>query len=135
MGWLARKSVEHQLRNTTYGVRKLVAAADVLTAAWNAGGQPTQEALSEFQRRKDKLVTDMLGTVGIAQLRRTVIEPELESLRAHADARSAVISVCDWIAKQTASDGLAETYSDDEIIALASQSRRGAIARLLGVAD
>lgn len=135
MGWLARRSVEHQLRNTTFGVRKLVAAADVLTAAWDAGGQPTQEELSEFQRRKNKLVTDMLGTVGIAQLRRTVIEPELESLRAHADARSAVISVCDWIAKQTASDGLAETYSDDEIIALASQSRRGAIARLLGVAD
>ena len=135
MGWLARKSVEHQLRNTTYSVRKLVAAADVLTAAWNAGGQPTQEALSEFQRRKNKLVTDMLGTVGIAQLRRTVIEPELESLGAHADARSAVICVCDWSAEQTASPGLAETYSDDEIIALVSQSRGGAIARLLGVAD
>ena len=57
MGWLARKSAEHQLRNTAYGLRKLVAAADLLTAAWDAGGQPTGETLAEFQRCKNKLVT------------------------------------------------------------------------------
>ena len=136
MGWIARKSVEHQLRNTTYGLRKLVAAADVLTAAWDAGGQPTPEALAEFQRRKNKLMTDVLGTIGIAQLRRVVIEPELEALQAHADARSAALSVCDWIAEQTGeADRPAETFSDDEIIAMISRSRRGSIARLLGVAD
>ena len=137
MGWFARKSVEHQLRNTIYGLRKLVAAADVLTAAWGAGGEPTPEALAEFQRRKNKLVTDMLGTIGVAQLRRLVIEPELDALQAHADGRSAVLSVCDWIAEQTgeALGRPAETFSDDEVIAMVSRSRRGAIARLLGVAD
>ena len=137
MGWFARRSAEHQLRNTTYGLRKLVAAADVLTAAWDAGGEPAPEALAEFQRRKNKLVTDMLGTVGIAQLRRLVIEPELDVLQAHADARSAVLSVCDWIAEQTgeALDRPAEAFSDDEVIAMVSRSRRGSIARLLGVAD
>ena len=88
MRWIVRKSVEHQLRNTTYSLRNLVAAADVLTAAWDAGGQPTPEALAEFQRRKNKLSMDMLGTIGIAQLRRVLIEPELDALQAHADARS-----------------------------------------------
>ena len=137
MGWLARKSAEHQLRNTTYGLRKLVATADVLTAAWHAGGQPTPEALAEFQNRKNKLVTDMLGTIGIAQLRRVVIEPELDALQAHADARSAVLSVCDWIAEQTGEppERPAQTFSDDEVIAMVSRSRRGPIARFLRVAD
>ena len=137
MGWIVRKSVEHQLRNTTYGLRKLVSAADVLTAAWDADGQPTPEALAEFQRRKNKLGTDMLGTIGIKQLRRVVIEPELDALQAHADARSAVLSVCDWIAEQTGETQgpPAETFSDDEVIAMVSRSRRGSIARFLGVAD
>ena len=137
MGWIARKSVEHQLRNTTYGLRKLVAAGDVLTAAWDAGGQPAPGALTEFQRRKNKLVTDMLGPIGIAQLRRVLIEPELDALQTHPDARSAVLSVCDWIAQQTddAPDGSAATFSDEEIAAMISQSRRGLVARLLRVAD
>ena len=55
MGWIARKSVEHQLRNTTYGVRKLVAAANVITATWDADEEPTTEALVEFKRRKQKI--------------------------------------------------------------------------------
>ena len=65
------------------------------------------------------------------------IEPELDALQAHADARSAVLSVCDWIAEQTgeALGRPAETFSDDEVIAMVSRSRRGSIARLLGVAD
>ena len=49
----------------------------------------------------------------------------------------AVLSVCDWIAEQTGDvgDPPAETFSDDEIIAMSSRSRRGPIARLLGVTD
>ena len=88
MGWIARKSVEHQLRNTTYGVRKLVAAANVITGTWDADEEPTTEALAEFKRRKQKLATDMLGVVGIVQLRHVLIEPELDALDAHSDARS-----------------------------------------------
>ena len=137
MDWIARKSVEHQLRNATFGVRKLVAAADVLTAAWDSGGHPTPEALVEFERCKNRLVTDLLGVAGIEQLRRVLIAPELDALHAHADARSAVLSVCDWIAKQTgdAPDDSAARFSDDEITAMISQSRRGFVARLLGVGD
>ena len=78
MSWIERKSVESQLRNTTYGVHQLVAAANVLTAAWGAGKQPSPEALAEFQRRKNKLVSDMHGLAGVSQLRRVLIEPELE---------------------------------------------------------
>ena len=136
MEWIKRKSVLHQLRNTTFGVRKLVEAANVLTAAWDSGGQPTPEALAEFERRKNKLVSDMLGGFGVTQLRRVLIEPELDALQAHPDARSAVLSVCDWIAKQTddAPDG-SSTFSDEEITAMIPQSRRGVVARLLGVAE
>ena len=136
MEWIKRKSVLHQLRNTTFGVRKLVETANVLTAAWDSGGQPTPEALAEFERRKNKLVSDMLGGFGVTQLRRVLIEPELDALQAHPDARSAVLSVCDWIAKQTddAPDG-SSTFSDEEITAMIPQSRRGVVARLLGVAE
>ena len=137
MRWIARKSAEHQLRNTTYGLRKLVATADLLTAAWDAGGQPTPETLAEFQRCKNKLVTDMLGVIGIVQLRRVVIEAELDTLQAHPDARSAVLSVCDWIAKRSGDvpDRSTATFSDEEITAMISQSRRGLVARLLGVTE
>ena len=135
MGWIARKSIEHQLRNTTVGVRNLVAAANVLTAAWDAGGQPTPAALAEFERRKNKLVSDMLGVVGVAQLRRVLIEPELDALQAHTAARSAVLSVCEWITKQTgdAPDRSPATFSDEEVTALISRSRRGLVARLLRI--
>ena len=137
MGWIARKSVEHQLRNTTYGVRKLVAAANVITAAWDADKGPTTEALAEFKRRKQKLAMDMLGIVGIVQLRRVLIEPEIDALYAHSDARSAVISLCDWTVKQVgdAPDRPAATFSDDEITAMVTQSRHGLVARLLGITD
>ena len=136
MSWIERKSVESQLRNTTYGVHQLVAAANVLTAAWGAGKQPSPEALAEFQRRKNKLVSDMHGLAGVSQLRRVLIEPELEALQAHPDARSAVLSVCDWIAKQTGdTSGSGTTFSDEEITAMISRSRRGFVARLLGVGE
>ena len=137
MGWITRKSVEHQTRNTTYGVRSLVAAANVLTAAWDADEEPSAAALAEFQRRKNKLVSDMLGVIGVAQLRRVLIEPELDTLQAHPDARSAVLSACDWLAKQTSdvSDHSPDTFSDEEVAALVSRSRRGLVARLLRVAE
>ena len=136
-GWIARKSVEHQLRNTAYGVRKLVAAANVLIAVWDTGDQPTSEALTELNRRKEKLAADMLGIVGIVQLRRVLIEPELDALDARADARSAVLSLCDWFAKQagTSPDVSVPTFSDDEITAMIQNSRRGFVARLLDVTD
>ena len=89
MGWIARKSVEHQLRNTTYGVRKLVAAANVITATWDADEETDHRGVGLSSRgRKQKLATDMLGVVGIVQLRHVLIEPELDALDAHSDARS-----------------------------------------------
>ncbi len=137
MSRITSKSVEHQLRNTTLRLRNLVAAADVLTAAWDAGGKPTPGALTSFQECKNKLALDTRGVVGIVQLRRVLIEPELDALQTHPDARSAVLSLCDWIAEQTrdAPDRSAETFSDEEITTMISQSRRGFFARLLGVTE
>ena len=133
MKWLKRKSAEHQLRNTIFRVRKVVAAADVLTAAWEAGGQPTPEAVSAFQTQKNKLVTDMLGGVSVEQLRRTVIEPELLALRAHKDACSAVLSVCDWMIKGGTDQATETVFSDAEIAEILSKSREGWVARFLEV--
>ena len=133
MKWLKRKSVEHQLRNTVFRVRKVVAAADVLTAAWESGGQPSSEALRAFQSQKNKLVSDMIGVVEIDQLRRTVIEPELLAVQAHKDACSAVLSVCDWMVKQAKGQSTKAVFSDDEIAEILSKSRRGWVARFLEV--
>ena len=133
MKWLKRKSVEHQLRNTIFRVRKVVEAADVLTVAWEAGGQPSPEAVRAFQGEKNKLVSDMMGVVEIDQLRRTVIEPELLALQAHKDACSAVLSVCDWMVKQVKGQPTTAMFSDDEIAEILSKSRRGWVARFLRV--
>ena len=135
MKWLKRKSAEHQLRNTLYRVRRLVAAADVMTAAWDAGKEPSQEAASELQAQKNKLVSDMVGLVGVDQLRRMVIEPELLAIQAHKDACSAVLSVCEWMAKQTSDDATTPTFSDQEIAAIGSVCRRGLVARFLKVSE
>ena len=70
----------------------------------------------------------------MAQLRRVLIEPELDALQAHNDARSAVVSLCDWMAEQSEDSG--SVLSDDEIRALLMQrSRVGFVARFLGVDD
>lgn len=135
MKWLRRKSAEHQLRNTIFRVRKVVAATDVLTAAWEAGGQPTPEAVSAFQTQKNRLVTDMVGGVGVEQLRRTVIEPELLAIKADKNARSAVISVCDWMIKQGTDQTAVTVFSDDEISEILTRSRQGWVARFLEVED
>lgn len=133
MRWLKRKSAVQQLRNTIFRVRKVAAAADVLTSAWEAGGQPAPEAVSAFQSEKNKLVSDMVGGVGVAQLRRTVIEPELLAIEAHKDARSAVLSVCDWMVKQGMEQEEEAVFSDEEIAEILSKSRQGWVARFLEV--
>ena len=99
-GLIRRVSAEHQLRNTTFGLRKFIDSANILTAAWAAGHEPSKGQVAYFNKRKGLFCKDTLGGIGIDQLRRVLIEPELDAMDAHADARSAVISTCDWLKKQ-----------------------------------
>ena len=132
-GLIRRVSAEHQLRNTTFGLRKFIDSANILTAAWAAGHEPSKGQVAYFNKRKGLFCKDTLGGIGIDQLRRVLIEPELDAMDAHADARSAVISTCDWLKKQGCSGTQPATFSDDQIRAMIHRSRRGILARFLGV--
>ena len=72
-GLIRRVSAEHQLRNTTSGLRKFIDSANILTAAWAAGHEPSKGQVAYFNKRKGLFCKDTLGGIGIDQLRRVLI--------------------------------------------------------------
>ena len=71
-GLIKRVSAEHQLRNTTSGLRKFIDSANILTATWAAGHEPSKGQVAYFNKRKGLFYKDTLGGIGIDQLRRVL---------------------------------------------------------------
>lgn len=101
LGWLKRKSGEHQLRNARYGLAKLIAAANALDAAWTSKRDPTPQELAAFNKAKSDFCLDTVGPIPLEEIRRDVIDPALADPAVSDSARTAVTHAYEYMLKQS----------------------------------
>lgn len=101
LGWVKKKSAEHQAANASRSLIKLMTAADALDQVWAAKREPTPPQVAAFQGLKGEFCTDFIGPIPLEAIKCHLIDAVLSSPSVGDGSRVAVRHAYEYGLKQS----------------------------------